>query len=76
MIGKARIHLSRKDLDLIERNLNRGRQPRDYFPERHRRREARRGAGVAFVGLVCLAVAIVAGLAWLLSEIPNFGLGG
>ncbi len=40
------------------------------------RREKRRDAGVAFVGIACLLVAIAGGLAWLLSEIPNFGLGG
>ncbi len=45
-------------------------------PEQRRRREMRRDAGVAFFGLACLAVAVIAGLAWLLSEIPNFGLGG
>ncbi len=39
-------------------------------------REKRRDAGVAFVGLACLLLAIVAGLGWALSEIPNFGLGG
>ncbi len=48
-------------------------------PEELRRedqRERRRDAGVAFVGIACLLVAIVAGLAWMLSEIPSYGLGG
>ena len=40
------------------------------------RRKQRRDAGVVFIGLACLAAVIFAGLAWLLSEIPNFGLGG
>ena len=53
--------------------LQRIRRQRD---REERRREQRRDAGVAFIGLACLAVVIVAGLAWLLSEIPNFGLGG
>ncbi len=39
-------------------------------------REKRRNLIPAAVGLACLLVAIFAGLAWLLSEIPNFGLGG
>ncbi len=39
-------------------------------------RAKRADAGVAFFGLACLAVAVVAGLALLLSEIPNLGLGG
>ncbi len=45
-------------------------------PERRHRREMRRDAGVAFFGLACLAVAVVAGLALLLSEISRYGLGG
>ncbi len=40
------------------------------------RREKRRNLIPAAVALACLAVAIVAGLGWALSEIPNFGLGG
>ena len=48
-------------------------------PEERRRefrRLQRRDAGRARIGLACLVKAILAGLAWLLSEIPNFGLGG
>ncbi len=83
MIGKdARIHLGRKDLDLIEKNLIRRRQPLDFAPtpedraRRAWRRDQRRDLIPVVVGLACLLVVIVAGLAWLLSEIPNFGLGG
>ncbi len=49
--------------------------PQEWIVEQSRR-ERRRDAGVAFIGLACLAVAVVGCLAWLLSEIPNFGLGG
>ncbi len=47
---------------------------KDY--EQHRRREARRGTGIAFFGIVCLMMTVFAGLGLLLSEIPHFGLGG
>ena len=76
MIGKdARIHLSRKDLGLIEKNINARRQPRDYAPTPEkrrrelRRREQRRDAGWAFVVLVVLLVLLIGGgmlaVAWL-----------
>ncbi len=67
MIGKdARIHLSRKDLDLIEKNFNARWQPRNYAPtpEEHRRedqRENRRDAGVAFLILAVLLVVLIVG---------------
>ena len=68
MIGKeTRITLSRKDLDQIEKNLNRPRPPRIITPEERRRRdflrEQRRDAGPAFFGIVCVIFAAI-GIAW------------
>ncbi len=40
------------------------------------RRAQRRDAGVYFVGIAVALVVFIGGLAFLLSEIPNFGLGG
>ena len=51
-------------------------RPLETRRRREFRRLQRRDAGRAFVGVACLFVAILAGLAWLLFEIPNFGLGG
>ncbi len=44
-------------------------------PEEFRRKQRRDLIPVVAV-LACLLLAIVAGLGWALSEIPNFGLGG